>query len=109
MKKILISGLVLLNMVSLDALAGTDPVSWTVTPAGGLPAQTMVGNSYVYTYTLTNNSPAALTVTTPDTYSASTVNIDDRCNNQTLSANGGTCNIYIGVQPARTGTHTINT
>ncbi len=109
MKKIILAAAALIcQLSSVNACAGQDPVSWTLSPASGLPANTLIGSSYALSYTLTNNSPVPLTITTPQSDNASKVTVDDRCDNKTLSANGGTCIVYIGMQPSRGGVHTLN-
>ena len=108
MKKIIYLCSILLSLLLVgNVYASMNPVSWQLSPASGFPAQTQVGNSYSVTYTLTNNLPVPLPITVTKTYTGNTITIDDGCSNHTLAANGGICTIYAGIQPARTGVHTL--
>ena len=84
--------------IMLSAYAGTDPISWAVSPSTGIPSQTYVGSSYAVTYTLTNNLPTAIPITILESYTGSTFSVTNTCNS-TL-ARSGTCTIQVGLQPA---------
>ncbi|MEO8402125.1 MAG: thaumatin family protein [Gammaproteobacteria bacterium] len=85
------------------SIAAKDPVGWEASPPTGFPAQTQVGNSYVVSYTLTNNVPAALPLTIGKSYAGNILAVEDTCN-KTIPANG-TCMIHVGLQPAQVGPH----
>lgn len=117
MKKYIISTLSVLSLFlassslfASPAQSGTnvhklskDPVSWSIFPASGLPAQTKIGSSYVVTYTLTNNIPLPVPLSISGLYNGGKFSIITTCNT-TLQPNQS-CQVSLGFQPIRAGVH----
>lgn len=93
---------------SVVAHAGTNPISYSMTPSGGLPSSTSVGNSYSVNYTLTNNLPFAEPLGTVERIINGTgFTVTDQCSDKTLAASGGTCTVSVGFHPSDTGAHSL--
>jgi hypothetical protein len=102
MKKyfLLVTGL-FCQLIALSVYAGTNPIGWSLNPSGGFPAQTVVGSTYVVTYTLTNNVPFAMPVTVTHSDVGGNFTVANDCN-RTLAAKGlpnNSCKFTVTLQP----------
>lgn len=89
----------------INTHAGTDPIAWAISPSGGFPAATTIGNSYAVSYTLTNNLPFPVTLSAYGTYVGGSFAIANGCNT-TLSAkgnSGSSCLVHLSFQPTKNG------
>lgn len=84
-----------------------DPVGWSLSPSTGFPAATSINNTYTVIYTFTNTLPFAKSLTVNRASSDSDFRITHECQNEVLSANGGTCTVDISFTPNTTGEHNI--
>jgi hypothetical protein len=94
---LLVLGFFFFQWLAFDACAGQDPISWSLSPSSGFPAQTDVGSSYVVTYTLTNNMPFASPLAITRAYTGGNYVVINECN-QTLAPNSS-CLVHILLQP----------
>lgn len=92
------------SLLAVNSYAGSDPISWTVSPSSGLSAASTGGSSYVVSYTLTNNLPFAKALSTSLQYTGGSFNMTNGCN--TTLAPKASCNMYVSFQPTRTGQST---
>lgn len=101
--------LYLMNLVgflwSLGAIAGSDPVSWSLNPKNGF-LSTKVGQQSIVQYTLTNRFPYPAILTTFITITGAGFNIHDACKNTSL-APGGSCRISVRFKPSSAGVSTF--
>lgn len=91
------------------AFAATNPVDWSLYPSSGFPSQTVVGNSYAASYTLSNNLPFPVTLSVTTSYTGGTFTLTNGCNT-TLAAKGqanSSCLVHIGLQPIAARTNSI--
>lgn len=92
---------------SFQAIAGIDPVGWTLSPSSGIPAQTTVGNTYPVVYTFTNNlkHPVPLKITTE--YTGSQFTVSNGCNPSIPLAPRGkpksSCTVAVQFKPNKSG------
>lgn len=96
-------------LLALQVYAGTDPIGWSVSPAGGFPATVKTGSVYSVTYTISNNLPFSVPLTVRAEHVGGTYSITNGCN-KTLAAkdqSGSTCQVYISFQPVGVGTHKV--
>lgn len=104
MKKLL-STILFAMVLTSSAYAGKNPIGWSITPATGLPATSVIGNNYSVEYTFINNLPFAkflkpMTIST----SGGFFSYSENCSNRTLSPNG-TCVFNLGLKPSQAGTN----
>lgn len=91
-----------------SSFAGTDPIAWSISPAGGFPAQTRMGSTYVVSYTLSNNLPFAVPLSVYGQYNGGSFGITNGCNTTLAPKNqtGSSCLVHLFFQPTKAGTHT---
>ncbi len=89
--------------------AAKDPIAWSLSPAGGLPANVTSGSTYAVTYTMTNNLPFAVPLTVSAAYVGGTFTITNGCNTTLAAKNqaGSSCQVYIAFQPITARTHQL--
>lgn len=88
-----------------NAAFASDPVSWTLTPAGGF-SPTQVGHQSHVTYTLTNHLPLAATIVTSITSTGGNFSVVNGCAGKNLAPNGR-CHITIGFSPSEADVSTL--
>lgn len=86
----------LIAFISLG-YAGSDPVSWSLSPATGFEL-VPIGSSSSVTYTLKNNLPGSVIMYTQLNSSNGNFTIVDSCNNQSLAPNA-TCTVTLTSTP----------
>jgi len=101
-----------LSIIGLAALLGSgaamavsDPVAWSLTPATGFAA-TLVGNQSVVQYTLTNRLPFTATLVTQKITTGGNFTVQDECNNASI-APGKSCDVSVGFSPTTAGNSTF--
>lgn len=105
MKKHIINSWIIYSIAhSFQCFAGSDPVSWQLTPASGLPV-TAIGNQSTATYTLTSHLPGPAVMITSSNINGSGLIVEDGCNNVTLNP-GGSCFVVVRFTPTSAGTST---
>lgn len=92
-------------LCSFSALAGSDPVSWSLSPASGFPA-TRVGDQSVVFYRFTNNIPCAKNLVMSSKITGGNFIIHDDCSNKSI-AYGGSCDVLVAFNPAKAGNSTF--
>jgi hypothetical protein len=109
MKKILSTVLSLCYLLfAASCYAGTDPISWSVSPSSGFPTQATLGSSYAVSYTMTNNLPFAVPLAVTAAYTGGTFALTNGCNT-TLAPKGqagSSCLVHLGLQPIKAGQST---
>jgi hypothetical protein len=99
----LFAGALVWFFVPVFAMAGTNPISISMTPSAGLPGSTSVGSSYAVTYTITNNLPFAEPIKQTDqNIQGLGFTVNDACSNRTLAKNGS-CTIDVIYHPVQSG------
>ncbi|MBV8803108.1 MAG: Thaumatin domain-containing protein [Gammaproteobacteria bacterium] len=91
----------LYSLFAFNTYAGENPISWSLSPVSGFPAETDVGSTYVVTYTLTNNMPFASPLSITRAYTGGNYVVTNECNG-TLAPKGqpySSCLIHIALQP----------
>lgn len=86
---------------SFNALAATDPVAWSLSPATGFPATTKIGEQSVVTYTFTSRLPFATPLVIISKITGSSFIIHDECHNKVLNP-GKSCAVVVAFKPAST-------
>lgn len=92
-------------LISSFCYAGSDPVSWGLTPAEGF-SPTPVGQQSVISYILTNRLPFSATLSTHYFTQGGSFSGVDFCRNKTL-APYQTCDIYAGFSPSSANTSSL--
>lgn len=91
----------LLFLFNNTAIAGSDPVSWQLTPATH-PISIQVGEQAGATYTLTSHLPGPALITTKISSSGNFITFQDECNQKTLRP-GNSCKIQVLFSPTAAG------
>jgi len=82
---------------------GKDPISWSLSPSSGFPAQSSIGSSYAVAYTMTNNLPLAVPLTVSAAYNGGKFSLLNNCN--TTLKPKGTCTVNLRFQPVTARAH----
>jgi hypothetical protein len=97
--------------LSGTSFSASDPISWAMTPATGIPANTQVGSSYNVTYRFTNNLPFAIPFTAIAVSEGGTFTVANGCIGNTLAPKNqpnSQCTVAVALQPIQARTNSIN-
>lgn len=98
---------IFLALFAMSSFAATDPVAWSVQPTSGFyPASTPTGTSSWAVYTLKNNLPQSVTLTTSFDEHGGPFNIYQNCNQQSIAPKAS-CYIIIEFAPTAAGKSSI--
>lgn len=92
-------------LLTTNALAISDPVSWTLSPANGFP-QVGVGGHAAVTYTFNNHLPFPVFLRTETHTTGGVFNLEDACNRTSLEV-GGSCQVKVDFAPKAAGKATF--
>lgn len=84
--------------VTFNALAASDPVSWSLVPASGFSA-TKTGEQSVISYNLTNNLPFATRLVIDTSIKGGAFHIYDECHNKMINP-AQTCSVIVSFSPS---------